>query len=232
MGASASSVPVRAFTPLCCICADKCLEAYSAEPSYEDGATQLVVSNYEDRLIFAFRGSDELEDWCCTNACITRESSEAIFDGRYAVHSGFLDAYLSVSDYVLDKIVTTASMRVVVTGHSLGGALATLCCAHLVTNGMTDVSLVCFGTPRLAYDDALYSEIIEGANVIEDVVHSRDPVVFLPMIPSCLSPRPTISSVSYVDVPPIAEQTDCCALRANAHSMTEYREFVRSHASL
>ena len=66
------------------------------------------------------------------------------------VHSGFLTQYESVRDQVHLMANVHASTRVMVTGHSLGGALATLCALDLaVTNPSLDVDCITFGSPRV-----------------------------------------------------------------------------------
>lgn len=78
------------------------------------------------------------------------------------VHSGFLNAYDSVKVKVLtlvDQLTAGASperpWRVFVTGHSLGGALATLCAYELTGRtpktgpGSLEVSMYTFGAPRV-----------------------------------------------------------------------------------
>ncbi|KAI8470315.1 MAG: hypothetical protein J3K34DRAFT_521444 [Monoraphidium minutum] len=78
------------------------------------------------------------------------------------VHSGFLTAYDSVKVKVfslVDQITSAAApgrpWRVLVTGHSLGGALATLCAYELAGRtpktgpGSLEVSMYTFGAPRV-----------------------------------------------------------------------------------
>lgn len=74
-----------------------------------------------------------------------------------AIHKGFADAYYSLQKGVLEQVrVLCASgskpRRVLCCGHSLGGALATLCafdCRVSLDLPDTQVTLVSFGSPRV-----------------------------------------------------------------------------------
>tara|TARA_B110000259_G_C13932692_1_gene369583 strand:+ start:226 stop:909 length:684 start_codon:yes stop_codon:yes gene_type:complete len=66
------------------------------------------------------------------------------------VHSGFLAQYESVRDQVHQMANVDTSTHIMVTGHSLGGALATLCALDLaITNPSLDVDCITFGSPRV-----------------------------------------------------------------------------------
>ena len=82
-------------------------------------------------------------------------------NGAGQVHQGFQAAYLTLRDQLLDRIFEQlgqlgvsreASILVRLTGHSMGGALATLCGYDLRARGW-DVCLVTFGTPRVGDHD-------------------------------------------------------------------------------
>ncbi|KAA8490710.1 Lipase [Porphyridium purpureum] len=76
---------------------------------------------------------------------------------RYCrVHSGFGEAYISVRRSVIVSVLTLLAAKrrpVFVTGHSLGGALATLCAYHLSKvsseSTRTEIVLVTCGSPRV-----------------------------------------------------------------------------------
>ncbi|VFQ98069.1 unnamed protein product [Cuscuta campestris] len=99
---------------------------------------------------------------------------------RFNVHSGFLSAYDSVRTklislikqavgYVDDDLEPTPKWYVYVTGHSLGGALATLLALELSTSQLTkhggciSVTVYNFGSPRVG--NKKFAELYNKANV-------------------------------------------------------------------
>ncbi|GAB0492302.1 hypothetical protein MMPV_003564 [Pyropia vietnamensis] len=75
--------------------------------------------------------------------------------GRATVHTGFSSAYLSVRREVVESVMALYRDRprpIWLTGHSLGGALATLCSydlARRVAVPAEEISVVTFGAPRV-----------------------------------------------------------------------------------
>ena len=88
-------------------------------------------------------------------------TTDAKFIGIISIYqSGFLIAYAEIKAQVLREaqLITrkypTAS--VIVTGHSLGGALATHAMGHLIKNGITIANFYTFGCPRVG-DEKFFS---------------------------------------------------------------------------
>ena len=66
------------------------------------------------------------------------------------MHRGFVDAYLSVREQIHNYLRSHAAPRVTVTGHSLGGALATLCAVDAQYNfSNIKIDIYTFGAPRV-----------------------------------------------------------------------------------
>ena len=68
------------------------------------------------------------------------------------MHSGFAKSYLSVRDDIHKYIRNNHTSNVTVTGHSLGGALATLCVLDIQYNFADQLSLIeayTFGAPKV-----------------------------------------------------------------------------------
>ena len=102
-----------------------------------------------DLLYLAFRGTeaDNPLDWI-TDAKFAPASG--VFGT--SVHSGFREALDEVWDEIL-PVATAAGKPLVVTGHSLGGALATLAAARLVDAGLQITALHTYGQPRTGLRD-------------------------------------------------------------------------------
>jgi len=112
-------------------------------------------------LDVAFRGSHDIQDWLTNFKVATAACS---FDGGLTVgrvHSGFLQAYKTLREPLAAKVrllVPSASSGQAVLcrvlGHSLGGAMATLCAYDLAASSDfsylgADVSCVTWGSPRV-----------------------------------------------------------------------------------
>ncbi|MGB7084240.1 MAG: lipase family protein [Phormidesmis sp.] len=167
----------------------------------EDPSAQLAV--------IVFRGSDADKDWEINLQQGTREqdwtpeekrekkedvkemvtdSKEMVYPATYGepsrpvkMHSGFISAYLSVRDEIHRQIAQSSATRYIVTGHSLGGALATLCAVDLQYNFGDRISIEAytFGSPRVG--NAAFAESYNQR--VPDtwrVVNGWDAVVGLP----------------------------------------------------
>lgn len=106
------------------------------------------------------------------------------------MHQGFFDSYRSIRKRILAAVVQARSAypqnsnNLLVTGHSLGAALAALCTLDLHLQNMTSsfktVWMYNYGQPRVgnpAYA-SFYQTVVSGANF--RVINKRDPVPHLP----------------------------------------------------
>lgn len=121
-------------------------------PRYEERLCQAVVE-------LAFRGSANMENWLtnCTAGLTGTQVGGLRECGK--VHSGWQDAYLSLREEMLATMdASLASLGVEplgqtilawVTGHSLGGALATLAAYDLASSRGYNVRCVLWASPRI-----------------------------------------------------------------------------------
>jgi len=105
------------------------------------------------RIVVAFRGSVDVANWV-TNLKTTRTSYD-LCDGC-SVHVGFNQGYNSVKSQVESAINVLRSKypsaTVMITGHSLGGALAVMSAAHIQDKYSLVEMLYTLGQPRVGND--------------------------------------------------------------------------------
>lgn len=135
----------------------------------EVGSTGCLVAGDELRRVFAFRGTRHPRDWLTNLDALT-----AGFDAGAEVHRGFRDAFASVEPR-LKAWIDGFSGPVYLTGHSLGGALATLAAARLAAH-----ATYTFGAPKVG--TATFAVSLDGRRLYR-VVNDRDIVPHVPSFP-------------------------------------------------
>ena len=97
----------------------------------------------------AFRGTRNIKNWVFTNANIDMEKYGC---KGCKVHEGFRNLYLGMKEqiilYVRSLKAFYSDALIVVTGHSLGGAMATLA-AYDLRKLFMPIELINFGSPRV-----------------------------------------------------------------------------------
>ncbi|KAG0477552.1 hypothetical protein HPP92_012271 [Vanilla planifolia] len=172
-------------------------------------ATDTQVAIWRDsarrRLVVAFRGTEQakwkdlLTDLMILPAGLNPERLGLDLRQEVQVHSGFLNAYDSVRNKLLMLIKcaigyheednhgsSILKWNVYVTGHSLGGALATLLTLELsisrmAKHGVISVTMYNFGSPRVG--NRRFAELY-NANVKDSwrVVNHRDIIPTIPRL--------------------------------------------------
>lgn len=149
--------------------------------SITEESTDCVVYMWtnERTLFVTGPGSVSMRDWCLDLQVWRRRVP---YLGGTLVHAGFARVYDSVRERVLAKARETSKGydRVVCTGHSLFGAVATLAAADLATElGEVPVVCVTFGSPRVG--DEKFVEYFHGAvDASHRCVVRGDPVAATP----------------------------------------------------
>ncbi len=108
-------------------------------------SAQAALIEHEPYLCMAFRGTDEGVDWL-DNLNIVRE--EALF-GEF--HRGFWQSVGDVWEVIdarYQELMEADRRLLFLTGHSLGGAMATIAAARLIARDQPFTSVYMFGQPR------------------------------------------------------------------------------------
>ncbi|CAM4019692.1 lipase family protein [Paenibacillus alkaliterrae] len=127
--------------------------------SLAGGFTAKGVDNSEERFgfvltserasVLAFRGSGSAVDWVAD--FIAQQTSYRPVKNAGLTHKGFTDIYMSARNQIINIVKQLPADRpLFVTGHSLGGALATLASIDLAVNSAFNNPIVyTFGAPRV-----------------------------------------------------------------------------------
>ncbi|KAJ7473836.1 lipase [Mycena galericulata] len=165
--------------------------------AFERGRTQGFIARDDDRkeIVVSFRGTFDLTD-AITDIKFTKVKFEVPgLSEIIRVHRGFMAAHEDVAADALSTVKNVlknpkyTEYTIVVTGHSLGGAIAciaaTILKGELLKGGRPDtlVKLYTFGQPRVGEAKfAKYVEKVLGEDNIFRVVHTRDLVPHVPKI--------------------------------------------------
>lgn len=132
---------------------------------FDEGSTQAALVAAKDFCVLVFRGTADLRDWL-TNLRV----APGEWPGGGRVHQGFARASAKVWQAICSAL-HEVSLPTFATGHSLGGALATLAASqHRFQATYT------FGAPRVG-DDRFW-QTLQGP--LHRVVHDKDVVPTLP----------------------------------------------------
>ncbi|XP_052189156.1 uncharacterized protein LOC127799286 [Diospyros lotus] len=173
----------------------------------DNPSTDTQVAIWRDsarkRLVVAFRGTEQARwkdlrtDLMLVPAGMNPERIGGDFKQEVQVHRGFLSAYDSVRMRILSLIKLAVGYtdniaepqhhwRVYLTGHSLGGALATLLAlelssSQLVKRGAVSVTMYNFGSPRVGNKKfaEVYNEKVKDS---WRVVNHRDIIPTVPRL--------------------------------------------------
>jgi len=141
----------------------------------------LAIDKKNSQIVLSFRGSNSIRNWI-TNFDFGLTSFPVTGCSNCQVHSGFYNAFKESQPKFLPALVAARkaypSFNFIVTGHSLGGAVASIAGASLRTTGYP-CDIYTYGSPRIG-DDALATFISGQAGVTARITHVDDPVPRLP----------------------------------------------------
>jgi len=138
-------------------------------------SSQAILIKHKNYLVVSFRGTDEIADWIDNLAVIRLQqikegfkatfkkwlSREQTFSANHLfgrVHQGFYQAFLDVWETAkmggkLEELMADRRLPLWITGHSLGGAMATFTGAWLAEKNIPVRGIYTFGQPRCGDKD-------------------------------------------------------------------------------
>ncbi|ATY63587.1 lipase precursor [Cordyceps militaris] len=143
-------------------------------------ASYVAVDKVRREIVFATRGSNNIRNFV-TDVLFLRRDCD--FAAGCQVHSGFADAWgeiaVAATAAIKEGLQAHPGYRLVVTGHSLGGAVAALGGAYLRRAGFA-ADVYTFGAPRVGNDVfSTFSGAQPGGGLFR-MTHTDDPVPRLP----------------------------------------------------
>lgn len=179
---------------------------------------QWLIAENENSLVVAFRGSISMINattnlkifqteinnnfWYTGDLRFVNPSQEKLRFCSTSVHSGFLRSYLAVRKNLISEILEAMNKRnkdcvIFFTGHSLGAALATLCCLEIKCRYQFEVQIYTFGSPRVGSRAfaQLFNDLMPKRNSFRMVFESDIVTTY----PSELTSYKHIDSEVYID---------------------------------
>jgi hypothetical protein len=114
---------------------------FAACRTFEAGDTQCFIASTATHALIAFRGTESVGDW------LADLDARSLMRPYGAVHRGFYHAFRDIEPALSSALASLSARRLLLTGHSLGGALATICAAEW--QATRDIAAVyTYGQPR------------------------------------------------------------------------------------
>lgn len=144
-----------------------------------DTSGYLATDNVKKTVVLAFRGSYSARNWI---ADFEFPMTDSGLCNNCQAELGFWTSWTNVRQNVTKHLNETMAANpgynLVIAGHSLGAAVATLAAADLRTRGYPSATLYAFAAPRVA-NPALAQFITDQSNNYR-FTHTNDPVPKLP----------------------------------------------------
>ena len=101
------------------------------------------------------------------------------------VHNGFLESYKNFRNELIENLKETKPHAIIITGHSLGAAVATLCGLDIIKLGCCNNTIVYnFASPRVG--DNIFANLVDTNLTLYRFVNTCD---FIPTLPPSVCPN-------------------------------------------
>jgi hypothetical protein len=132
-------------------CANLCQLSYSNSNinnsifiSDKETDCQCYINIVNKNVFITFRGTTTIEDWKHNIDTTTVNPFKDL-----QVHKGFYEQYMSVRNRIYSFIPNICSNNIIISGHSLGGALAYVCAVDIhSTTQNSNIKVFTIGAPR------------------------------------------------------------------------------------
>lgn len=126
-------------------CLQCAADAYDRPPTIESQLAHVIIRPIDSKLIIAFRGTANIQDWITDFEVWRSELGDGI-----EVHDGFWIAVQMVINQIKGYLTEIKPLgSIYVTGHSLGGAIAMLSAWLLQRSEFQVKGVYTFGQPRV-----------------------------------------------------------------------------------
>jgi hypothetical protein len=136
------------------------------------------------------------------------------------VHSGFYDSVENVSQSVMKELThfknQSRNGKVIITGHSKGGAMAQIFADRVAKNGFdsNQIEVITFGAPKVGNN--IFADYIAKVAAIKNIINESDAI-------------PTISVGNYKAVPPFLRISSKIVEEAKKEGFTQFGGQVAAH---
>lgn len=218
-------------TKLIELCAEYANNAYSKniEGAFiedKDTDCQSFVSSKYDDIIISGQGTTTIKDWYHDFQVWRRKVD---YLDNTLVHSGFMKQYESVRTRIHLEIVELMQKqnykRIICTGHSLFGAIATIIALDCAIRYDIPVCCVTFGSPRVGSKkfSKLFNKLV---NTSFRCVRHKDPITFTPLPGRFKHVRGSIHFGKELTFNvPLYNAFGC---KVSHHDMCDYLEFIKN----
>ena len=120
-------------------------DGFLSVSGFDNKSSQAALIEHQEYLCMSFRGTDESADWLDNINVLSKQKSFGKF------HKGFWNALEDIWKPLDDQFHSLQKQKerpLFITGHSLGGAMASIAAARIISEDRYFISVYTFGQPR------------------------------------------------------------------------------------